>query len=84
MLVDRFPTVEALKARSVEIRKALDGLDLEFAGKKFPPEVREQWNDLNEKHEVVKARIEAIEVRHGRLEEVAKTTSVENGDGAAK
>jgi len=63
-------TYEEFEARQEQIRGRLEEIHREYAGQRFPQEVREEWNNLNEEHEqntITMSEVRAREERVSRL-----------------
>lgn len=74
--------IEELKARLTEIGERLKELDVEFAGKRFSAEAKDEWNSLQAERDETRKTIAEIEVRMAQLEDAAEDeTQIERGAG---
>jgi HK97 family phage major capsid protein len=72
-------TVTELGARNDEIRARLEDIQTEYKGVPFPPEIRDEWNRLNEERDDNDKLAEELEARDQRMKELVGKGSVERG-----
>jgi HK97 family phage major capsid protein len=71
-------TVEEFAARQEEIRGRLDEIHREYAGQRFPDDIRDEWNALNEEHDGNEVTAAEVRSRTERIERLAgKQDSIE-------
>jgi HK97 family phage major capsid protein len=70
MEIDQYTSVEALNSRDSEVKSRITALDSENAGREFSPEVRAEWDDLNSEHDAITRRVQELEARKARIEEI--------------
>lgn len=74
--------VEQIDERIEEIRARLQEIDAEYAGKRFSPEVKEEWNELNAERDELRELKKELETRAARISELADKEGARE-DGAS-
>jgi HK97 family phage major capsid protein len=82
--IDQFSTVEELDARLKEIKERLNALDAEAGVKELPEASRAEWQELNEEHDAIQARLEEKRIREDRIAELAEKEDNREAGGGVK